>query len=121
MISRYSAFCIKDIDYLISTRHRSKRGLNEREMLAQTIYETQWLGLKILKTDKSQIMITAKNMMVPAFFKNCQLFLNACPKVSLALGQRYGGNSMIKSVSSFLKNVLLKIRAIIMAKTIPII
>jgi SEC-C motif domain protein len=51
MRSRYSAFCIKDIEYLISTHHPSKRQANERDLLSKTIQETQWLGLKILKTE----------------------------------------------------------------------
>ena len=40
MRARYSAFCIKDIEYLISTHHPSKRQANEREVLMQTIHET---------------------------------------------------------------------------------
>ena len=48
MRSRYSAFCIKDIDYLISTHHRSMQTPDELDVLARTIYETQWLGLKVL-------------------------------------------------------------------------
>jgi SEC-C motif-containing protein len=51
MRSRYTAFCIKDIEYLISTHHPSRRQDNERDLLTNTIHETQWLGLKILKTD----------------------------------------------------------------------
>lgn len=70
MRSRYSAFCIKDIDYLISTHHRSKRQLNEREILTQTIHETQWLGLKILKTDKSQISQGVGYVEFVAFYKS---------------------------------------------------
>ena len=43
MRSRYSAFFIKDIEYLILTHHPSKRQLNEREVLIQTMHETQEL------------------------------------------------------------------------------
>jgi SEC-C motif-containing protein len=51
MRSRYTAFCVKDIEYLISTHHPSGRQDNEQDLLTNTIHETQWLGLKILKTD----------------------------------------------------------------------
>lgn len=48
MRSRYSAFCLGLVDYLIETTHPSKRQPDEREALNRTIAETQWLGLKIL-------------------------------------------------------------------------
>ena len=70
MRSRYSAFCVKNIEYLISTHHPSKRQLNEREVLKQTIHETHWLGLKILKTDKSQINQGVGHVEFAAFYKN---------------------------------------------------
>ena len=70
MRSRYSAFCIKDVEYLISTHHSTKQEINEREILAQTINETQWLGLKVLKTDKSQINQGIGYVEFAAFYKN---------------------------------------------------
>ena len=54
MRSRYSAFCIKDIDYLISTHHPSMQTPDERDILTRTIHETQWLGLKVLRIEKEQ-------------------------------------------------------------------
>ena len=45
------------------------RQLNERELLTQTIYETQWLGLKILKIDKSQIRQGIGYVEFVAFYK----------------------------------------------------
>ena len=51
MRSRYSAFCVKNIEYLISTHHPSGRQANEKDLLTRTAHETQWLGLKILKTE----------------------------------------------------------------------
>jgi SEC-C motif domain protein len=50
MRSRYSAFCTKNIEYLVSTHHPSRRQSNERDLLTKTIHESQWLGLKVLKT-----------------------------------------------------------------------
>ena len=70
MRSRYSVFCIKDIEYLISTHHPSKRQLNEREILVQTIHENQWLGLKVLKTDKNQINQGVGYVEFVAFYDN---------------------------------------------------
>ncbi|SDU54899.1 YchJ family protein [Desulfobacula phenolica] len=51
MRSRYSAFCLNDMDYLMSTHHFSTQDSNDREMLLKMFQKTQWLGLKILKTD----------------------------------------------------------------------
>ena len=73
MRSRYSAFCIKDVEYLISTHHFSKRQPNEREVLMQTIHETQWLGMKVLKTDKGQINQGVGYVEFAAFFKNTEI------------------------------------------------
>ncbi len=47
MRSRYAAFCKRDIDYLIDTRHPSTRK-TDRAVLAHTIDSRQWLGLRIL-------------------------------------------------------------------------
>ncbi len=54
----------------MTTHHRSKRQLNEREILMQTIHETQWRGLKILKTDKSQISQGVGYVEFAAFYKS---------------------------------------------------
>lgn len=48
MRSRYSAFCLGEVDYLLGTLHPSKRQPGEREALMASIQQTQWLGLKIL-------------------------------------------------------------------------
>jgi len=50
MRSRYSAYCLDKIDYLINTLHPDKRqGDDWKEELKQSIAETQWLGLKIIR------------------------------------------------------------------------
>jgi SEC-C motif-containing protein len=49
MRSRYSAFCIGDINYLITTLHPDYRSKDDEAALRQTIQQTQWLGLKIIK------------------------------------------------------------------------
>lgn len=70
MKSRYSAFCIKNIEYLISTHHHSKQTPNERDVLAQTINQTQWLGLKVLKIEKGSIEQRIGYVEFVAFYKN---------------------------------------------------
>lgn len=54
MRSRYSAFCIKDIEYLVSTHHHSKQKADEREQLVSTFAHTKWLGLKVLTSEIDQ-------------------------------------------------------------------
>ncbi len=53
MRSRYSAFCSKNIEYLIATHHPSMRQPDESDLLNKIINTTQWLGLKILKTSNN--------------------------------------------------------------------
>lgn len=48
MRSRYSAFVISDIAYLIATLHPDKRQVDDEAILGQTCQQTQWLGLKII-------------------------------------------------------------------------
>tara|TARA_R110002049_G_scaffold222440_1_gene394081 strand:+ start:2174 stop:2641 length:468 start_codon:yes stop_codon:yes gene_type:complete len=49
MRSRYSAFVIGNIAYLISTLQADKRQADDETILSQTIEDTQWLGLRIIK------------------------------------------------------------------------
>lgn len=48
MRSRYSAFKLGLVDYLLETLHPSKRHTGEREALQSSISQSQWLGLKII-------------------------------------------------------------------------
>jgi SEC-C motif domain protein len=48
MRSRYSAFCLGLVDYLLATLHPSQHQTGEREALQQSITQTHWLGLKLL-------------------------------------------------------------------------
>ena len=54
MSSRYSAFVLKNIPYLIATLHPSSRESNDELVLKQTMAETQWLGLKVIKSVQKQ-------------------------------------------------------------------
>lgn len=73
MRSRYSAFCIKNIEYLICTHHPSKQQPNERETLTQTVHKTHWLGLKVLKTEKGRIDQGVGYVEFLAFYKNIEI------------------------------------------------
>ncbi|PHS70376.1 MAG: zinc chelation protein SecC [Methylophaga sp.] len=54
MCSRYSAFYLGNIAYLIATIHPHQRQDNDEKTLAQTIKQTQWLGLKIIKHSQTE-------------------------------------------------------------------
>jgi SEC-C motif-containing protein len=73
MRSRYSAFCLKDIEYLISTHHPSKQLPNERDVLSETVHTTQWLGLKIVKAEKGRISQGVGYVEFAAFYKNTEI------------------------------------------------
>jgi len=50
MRSRYSAYALRLIDYLVNTTHKDKLRSSYRTKLATTIHDTEWTELKILKT-----------------------------------------------------------------------
>lgn len=54
MRSRYTAYCLGNIDYLVDTLHPSRRKFDDRIMLANTIKNTKWLGLKIIDVSQGQ-------------------------------------------------------------------
>jgi SEC-C motif domain protein len=54
MRSRYTAFTRGNIDYLIATLHPKSRRPDDKRRHRQTINQTQWLRLTILKTQKGQ-------------------------------------------------------------------
>jgi len=70
MRSRYSAFCTKDIEYLISTHHPSRQQPDEKDALEKTINQTKWLGLKIIKTVLNQ---DTGYVEFAAFYKNTEI------------------------------------------------
>ncbi len=49
MCSRYSAFCLGNVDYLIATLHPEKHKADDKQKLDQTIEQTKWLGLRVIK------------------------------------------------------------------------
>jgi len=67
MRSRYTAFCRKNIDYLIATHHPSQREPDDRVTLSQNVDQTEWLGLKILKADPPTPAQKAENQATVEF------------------------------------------------------
>jgi SEC-C motif domain protein len=54
MRSRFSAFCVRNIDYLVATHHPTKRAFDERMNLKQTLKTTTWAHLIILETKQGR-------------------------------------------------------------------
>lgn len=53
MRSRYTAFVLGDVDYLLATHHVAYRP-DKRAQLQQTLQTTQWVNLVVLSTYKGQ-------------------------------------------------------------------
>ena len=70
MRSRFSAFCTKNINYLIATRYQLKREEKEEEAIENIFKNIQWLGLKILKTEKDTTNTNIKYVEFIAFYKS---------------------------------------------------
>jgi len=54
MRSRYSAFNVGDVDYLINTLLPEKRQEDDKLQIQNTVDNTEWLGLKIITGPKRQ-------------------------------------------------------------------
>ena len=54
MRSRYSAFCQGNVDYLVETHHRDHRSPDERKSLGNSVKQTQWTNLIVVKTQQGQ-------------------------------------------------------------------
>jgi len=48
MRSRYAAFCLSEVDYLLATSHPALHGPDERATLERACRTTEWLALRIL-------------------------------------------------------------------------
>ena len=51
MRSRYTAFSLGAVDYLIDTLAPERRSVNERRMLERELRQTNWVKLEILDTE----------------------------------------------------------------------
>lgn len=54
MRSRYTAFSLGKVDYLIATLHQDRRQSSDRQELTKSINNTRWLGLTIISTEKGK-------------------------------------------------------------------
>ncbi|MEO0949026.1 MAG: YchJ family metal-binding protein [Cyanobacteria bacterium J06641_5] len=54
MRSRYSAYCLKNIDYLFNTEHSSHHKPNSRQSIAAAAKSLTWLSLTVLATEAGQ-------------------------------------------------------------------
>ncbi|MDF3054992.1 MAG: motif protein [Gammaproteobacteria bacterium] len=50
MRSRYTAFCLRNVDYLTDSHHSSKRQSDDKLILSRHINDTQWLGLRVIQS-----------------------------------------------------------------------
>lgn len=68
MKSRYSAYCVVEIDYLIATTHVSQRVHFDKAAIAKWAKESEWKGLKIISTAKGQTNDPQGDVSFQAFF-----------------------------------------------------
>lgn len=55
MRSRYTAFVVGAVDYILETHHPDKKKEIDRQGIKDWSEKSQWLGLEILNTDKGQV------------------------------------------------------------------
>lgn len=70
MRSRYTAFCRGQIDYLIATHHPAKRRADDRQTLAQTLAETEWLALRVLNSTDDYASTGRGTVTFAAFYRS---------------------------------------------------
>lgn len=56
MRSRYVAFTMADIDYLMKSHHSSTRPVRERKQIKKWAESVQWMGLTVLKTQGGEAL-----------------------------------------------------------------
>lgn len=59
MRSRYSAYCIQAVDYLVSTTHSSTRKLHNKKDILQWSKSNQWLKLEVLNATENMVEFKA--------------------------------------------------------------
>jgi SEC-C motif domain protein len=72
MRSRYTAFTRSHIDYLIATLHPKSHRPDDKRRHRQTINQTQWVRLTVLKTQKGQAQDKTGIVEFVAEFRNTQ-------------------------------------------------
>jgi SEC-C motif domain protein len=54
MRSRYSAYCLGRVDYLVETTHPSERSKSLRSEVAETLERIKWNSLKVLSRSQGE-------------------------------------------------------------------
>ena len=54
MRSRYTAYTLAKVNYIMRTHHSSTRPLKERNNMLKSMNSTEWLGLVIVQTEAGQ-------------------------------------------------------------------
>ncbi|MEO0409758.1 MAG: YchJ family metal-binding protein [Cyanobacteria bacterium P01_A01_bin.135] len=54
MRSRYTAYCLGNVDYLLTTHHPLHRAPDSRQAIAGNVGRVTWLGLTVLKAQQGQ-------------------------------------------------------------------
>ncbi len=55
MRSRFSAYALGKVDYLLETLHKSKRQRGEKLQLRRSLEQTRWVHLQVLETVAGQV------------------------------------------------------------------
>lgn len=56
MRSRYSAYAVADINYLLNSHHKYTRPTKERKNILKWTKSVRWMGLEILATQKGNVI-----------------------------------------------------------------
>ena len=59
MRSRYSAYCVQDIDYLLATTHISTRKFHDKKETLLFASQNQWVKLEIINTSETIVEFKA--------------------------------------------------------------
>jgi SEC-C motif domain protein len=72
MRSRYTAFTQGNIDYLIATLHPQSHQPDDKRRHRQTISQTQWISLTVIKTQKGQLQDKTGTVEFVAAYRDTQ-------------------------------------------------
>lgn len=68
MRSRYTAYVLADINYLMQSHHSSTRPINEKKEIEEWMTQITWRGLEILQTEKGTATNTEGMVNFNAYF-----------------------------------------------------
>jgi SEC-C motif-containing protein len=69
MRSRYTAYVLGDVDYLLLSHHSSTRPINEKKEILNWTNSVQWLGLELIHSTKGSATDTHGTVEFKAYFK----------------------------------------------------